>query len=184
MDEITELRDIMVPIELYPSVRDTASLADAVRTIASAQLEVKLRRALPRCLLVFDGIGVLVGYVRRRDLMQGVEPRFLVSRPLDYRDKPFAIAIDPNLAELSFDRMVQGIREQSTRPVSVVMRPIEAILEADDHVMKAVATMVSMDLSLIPVLDGRELVGVVRSVDVFNELAKLLESGADGPVEE
>ncbi len=184
MQEITELRDILIPTDRYPSVRDTTPVREAVHVIASAQLEVKLRKSLPRCLLVFDGIGVLVGYVRRRDLMQGLEPRFLVSRPLEYRDKPFDIAIDPNLAELSFDRMVHGIRNQSTRPVSDVMRPIEAILQADDHVMKAVATMVSMDLSLIPVVDSKELVGVVRSVDVFNELAKLLESGAPAPVEE
>ena len=183
MQEITELREVMIPIDRYPSVRDTTAVREAVQVIASAQLEVKLRKSLPRCLLVFDAIGVLVGYVRRRDLMQGLEPRFLVSRPLEYRDKPFDIAIDPNLAELSFDRMVQGIRSQSTRPVSDVMRPIEAILEAGDHVMKAVATMVSMDLSLIPVIEAKELVGVVRSVDVFNELAKLLEPEAVSSVE-
>lgn len=175
MYKLTELRDIMVPIDEYPSVRDTSTLGEAVKTIASAQLDVKLRKSLPRCVLVFDGIGVLVGYIRRRDLMQGLEPRFLVSRPLEYRDKLFDIAIDPNLAELPIDRMVQGIREQAGRQVSDVMRPIEAILEADDHCMKAVSTMVSLDLSLIPVVDGKDLVGVVRSVDVFNELAKLLE---------
>ncbi|MFO7895117.1 MAG: CBS domain-containing protein [Longimicrobiales bacterium] len=175
MEELTQLRDIMVPIELYPSVRDTGTLGEAMGIIATAQLEVELRKSLPRCLLVFDGIGVLVGYIRRRDIMRGLEPRFLVSRPLEYRDKPFDIAIDPNLAELPFDHMVHGIREQFDRPISDVMRPIEAILEADDHVMKAVAAMVSQDLSLIPVVDKKELVGVIRSVDVFNELAELLE---------
>jgi hypothetical protein len=35
--------------------------------------------------------------------------------------------------------------------------------------------MVSLNVNLIPVLDGGELVGVVRSVDVFHELAGLLE---------
>lgn len=171
---MTHLRDIMIPIESYPSVPDTASLREAVQLIASAQLEVELRKSLPRCLLVFDGIGILVGYVRRRDLLRGLEPRFLLSRPLEYRNKPFDIAIDPNLAELPFDRMINGIRDQGARRVSDVMRPIEAILAADDHVMKAVSTMVSLDLSLIPVVDRKDLVGVVRSVDVFNEMAKLL----------
>jgi CBS domain-containing protein len=169
------LRELMIPIDEYPSVQDTDTLGDAVRVIESAQLEVELRKSLPRYVLAFDGIGVLVGYVRRRDLLRGLEPRFLVTKPLEYRGKPFDIAIDPNLAELPYDRMAKGIREQSKRRVSEVMRPIEAILEADDHVMKAVSTMVSLDVSLIPVVDEGALVGVVRSVDVFHELAKLLK---------
>ncbi len=172
---MTHLKDILIPIDRYPSVRDTASLRDAMAVFTSAQLEVALRKSLPRCVLVFDGIEVLVGYVRRRDILRGLEPRFLLSRPLEYRNKPFDIAIDPNLAELPFDRMVSGIRKQGARPVSDVMRPIEAVLSADDHIMKALSTMVSLDLSLIPVVDGGDLVGVVRSVDVFNELAMLLE---------
>jgi predicted transcriptional regulator len=40
--------------------------------------------------------------------------------------------------------------------------------------MKAVYEMVSLNVSLIPVLHGGNLVGVVRSVDVFRELADLL----------
>lgn len=172
---LKQLGELMIPIDQYPSVRDTDTLRDAIRVIESAQLEVALRKSLPRHVLVFDGIGVLVGYIRRRDLLHGLEPRFLVTKPLEYRRKPFDIAIDPNLAELPFDRMAKAVQEQSRRRVSEVMRPIEAILTAGDHVMKAVSTMVSLDVSMIPVVDGDDLVGIVRSVDVFHEIAKLLD---------
>ena len=167
--------EIMVPLELYPSVRDSATLQEAIEVIESAQLEVDLRKSLPRALLVFDSIHVLVGYVRRRDLMRGLEPKFLVSQPLEYRKKLFDVEIDPNLSELSHDHVVKGIREQAARPVSDVMRPIEATLNAEDHVIKAVYEMVSLDLALIPVLQKGRVVGVVRSVDVFHELAQLLK---------
>jgi CBS domain-containing protein len=167
--------EIMIPVEHYPSVRDNATLRDAIAVMERAQLDVGSRKSLPRALLVFDEIHVAVGYVRRRDLMLGLEPRFLVSQPLDYPKKPFDVAIDPNLSELSYDRMVKGIRERAARPVSDVMCPIEAILEADDHVMKAVSEMVSLDLSLIPVVRNGQLVGVVRSVDVFHEIVQLLQ---------
>jgi CBS-domain-containing membrane protein len=125
-------------------------------------------------LLVFDAIQVLVGYIRRRDLMMGLEPRFLLVQPLEYRKKLFDVAVDPNLAELSYDRLVQGIREQAARPVTDVMRPIEAVLQADDHLMKAIYEMVSQELTLIPVVDGKRLVGVVRSVELFRELAQVV----------
>jgi CBS domain-containing protein len=164
----------MIPIEQYPSVRDNATLREAIAVMESAELEVDLKKSLPRVLLVFDGIDVLVGYVRRRDIMRGLEPKFLASQPLEHRQQMFDVSFDPNLLELSFDRLVKGVRDQAERPVSDVMRPVEAILDADDHVMKAVYEMVSLNVSLIPVLHEGNLVGVIRSVDVFRELADLV----------
>ena len=164
----------MIPLERYPAVRDTATLRDAVGVMETAEIEVGQRKSLPRVLLVFDAIEVLVGYVRRRDIMMGLEPKYLVVQPLEYRKKLFDVAVDPNLSELSADRVITGIREQAGRPVSDVMRPIEAVLQADDHIMKAIYEMVSQDLTLIPVVDGKQLVGVVRSVELFHELVQVL----------
>jgi len=166
--------EIMIPIEQYPSVRDTATLREAIAAIEGVQLEVDLRKSLPRVLLVFDAIDVMVGYVRRRDIMRGLEPRSMVSQPLDYRKKPFDVGIDPNLSELSYDRALKGILEQAERPVTEVMRPNEVLIDAEDHLMKAVYEMVSNNLSHLPVIQDGHLVGVVRSVDVFHELAQLV----------
>lgn len=174
MEVMRSVKEVMIPVDKYPSVRDNATLREAIVKIEKAQLEVELRKSLPRVLLVFDEINVLVGTVRRRDIMRGLEPKFLLSKPLEYKKKLFDIAVDPNLAELSYDRVVGGIRDQANRPVSDVMRPIEGILDADDHVMKAVQEMVALDVTLIPVLESRRLIGVVRSVEVFHELAQLV----------
>ena len=168
MEGVKRIREIMIPVTQYPSVRDNATLRDAIAVIVSSELEVDLKKSLPRVILVFDGIDVLVGYIRRRDIMRGLEPNFLVSQPLEYRQKPF------DVSELTHDRVVTGIRSQADRPVSDVMCPFEETINADDHVMKAVYEMVSLNVSLIPVLHEGQLVGVVRSVDVFHELAELL----------
>jgi hypothetical protein len=37
-----------------------------------------------------------------------------------------------------------------------------------------VFTMVSRNLALLPVMKGKKVIGVVRSVDVFHEIAELL----------
>ncbi len=174
LGEMKTVGEIMVPLEQYPSVRDNTTLVEAIELIENAQIDIFGRKSLPRGLLVYDEIGVFVGYVRRRDIMRGLEPRSLVSEPLEYRKKLFDVAVDPNLSELRWDHVVKGIREQRIRPVSDVMRPIEAILDASDHVIKAVYEMVSLDVSPIPVLQDGRVVGVVRTVDVFQELARLL----------
>lgn len=174
MNSLKRVRDVMIPLARYPSIRDTATLRDAVTLMETAELEVQGRRSLPRVLLVFDEINVLVGYIRRRDLMLGMEPKFLVVQPLAYRKKLFDVAVDPNLSELSHDRVVQGIREQAGRPITDVLQPIETVVQADDHIMKAIYEMVSQDLTLIPVVDGGQLVGVIRSVELFHEMALVL----------
>jgi predicted transcriptional regulator len=174
MTAMKRVGEIMIPVDKYPSVRDKATLRDAIAVIEGAELEVDRRKSLPRVILVFDEIDVLVGYIRRRDIMQGLEPKFLTLQPLEYRKKLFDVAIDPNLLELSFDRVVKGIREQADRPVSDVMNPIEITIDADDHMIKAVYEMVAYNLTLVPVVQEGRVVGVLRSVDLFHELVKLV----------
>ena len=178
MSTLKRIEEIMIPLAQYPSVRDDATLKEAVDVIESAQIEVAWRKSLPRVLLVFDANHVLVGYVRRRDIMRGLEPRHVVSRPLNYARKPFEVAVDFNLSELSYDHLVEDIQKQVRRRVHEVMRPIETTVGADDHVMKAIQEMVTLDINLIPVRKGKALVGIVRSVDLFQELATLIALGA------
>lgn len=167
--------DIMVPLEAYPKVRTTTTLREAVKVMEESKLEVAQRRSLPRVLLVFNEQGKLAGMVRRRDIMRGLEPEFLVAEPLDYRKKLFDVSIDPNLSLMSYDKLVRGVRRSAERPIKSVLRPIVVSVDYDDHIIKAVYEMVSYGLSLLPVLRAKKLVGVVRSVEVFHELGKLVQ---------
>lgn len=178
LSDLKRVKEIMIPVEAYPSVRIGDTLKQAITVIESAHLEVGRRRSLPRVLLVFDHDDDLVGIVRRRDIMRGLEPDFLVNQPLEYRVKLFDVGVDHHLAELSKElspeRVLRGLREQAGRPVRDVMRPIATTLKPDDRLMKAVYEMVSLNESLLPVAEKDEVLGVVRSVDVFHELARLL----------
>ncbi len=168
----------MIPLDKYPWVRITDPLSRAVALIRDAHLDVGRHRSLPRVLLVFDHDDELVGIVRRRDIMRGLEPNFLVNQPLDVRVSYFEVGVDPHLAELaeegSLEKVLKGLRDQAKRPVGDVMRPITTTLYPDDPLMKAVYEMVSLNASLIPVVDEDEVLGVVRSVEVFHELAELM----------
>jgi len=174
MGSMKRVREVMVPIDRYPSIRDNATLREAIAVIDGAQLDVGGRQSQPRLILVFDAIQVLVGYVRRRDIMRGLEPQYLAHQRLEYRKMRFDVPADANLSELSFDHTVSHIRQQATRPVSDVMLPIPTTIDADDHLMKAIHEMVTLNLYLIPVIHEKRLVGVVRSVDMIHELAQLL----------
>lgn len=177
-DDLKRVEEIMIPLEDYPWVRITDTISHAVKVIEGAQLRAGPGPSLPRVLLVFDHDDSLAGVVRRRDIMRGLEPKFLVNKPLEYRVKLFDVSVDPHLSELhedvSLERAVKGLREQGNRPVGDVLRPISTTLKPRDQIMKAVYEMVSLNESLIPVVEEEKILGVVRSVDVFHELAKLL----------
>jgi len=181
--ESKRVEEIMVPLARYPHVPETATIKEAMAAMLRCQLNVGGQKSLPRAVLVLDLMGRLAGQVRRRDLMRGLEPEFMVSHELTHRKKLFEIKPDQNLSELFFDKTVKGIRERARRKVSEVMLPVTVTIKHDAHILTAISEMVENNLSLLPVVKGEQAVGVVRSVDVFRELSHLVfepeELGAD-----
>lgn len=172
--EARRVGEIMISLENYPHLPIWSTMVEAIDLMHRANLEVRGRKSLARIILLFDLDGSIAGTVRRRDLMRGLEPNFLMTKPLEYRQKYFNVEIDSNLSELSYDKVVNGILEQAERPVTDVMRPIEITVDYEAHVITAVYKMVNNGLSILPVIRHNKVVGLVRTVDVFDELAELV----------
>ncbi|MFH1538495.1 MAG: CBS domain-containing protein, partial [bacterium] len=98
--------DIMIPIEEYPHISDKATLREALHEFEKHQFDIKGKKSLPRVILVFDELNTFVGIVRRRDILRGLEPESLQRKPLKVRKMLFDVEIDPNLSELSYERMI------------------------------------------------------------------------------
>ncbi len=171
------VRDIMIPLDQYPHVPAWFTLLQVMDVMENSKIEFHGRKSLPRVVLVFDLDSRLHGLVRRRDIMRGLEPEFLTSKKMDYRKKLFDVDIDPNLAELSYDKVLRNLKDRAERLVSDVMLPIETTVDHDDHITRVIYEMVDKNLSLIPVMEDKTVIGVVRSVDVFHEIAEILLSG-------
>ena len=166
--------DIMIPLENYPHIPYWFTLRQAVAELAKSELKHKDRTSLPRSLLVFDEKYQLLGIVRRRDILRGLEPKFLKTIPPPRRGQLFDVEIDPDLVELSSGKIIKAMQEQAEHPVSEVMQPIVATADTNDHVAKLIYKMVSREQDLIPVIKDNSVVGVVRTVDVFDEIAHIL----------
>jgi predicted transcriptional regulator len=54
------------------------------------------------------------------------------------------------------------------------MRPIKETVDYEDHLGKVIYEMVDNSLSFVPVLKEGKVVGVVRTVDVFREVASIV----------
>ena len=172
--EMKRAGDIMIPLDDYPHLPYWFTLRQATVELEKSEVEIHGRKSLPRAVLIFDEKYQLMGMARRRDIMRGLEPEFLLGRPIESRKTLFDVKVDPNLSEFSYDKLLKGIRRQAERPIGDVMRPIVATVDVEDHLVKIIYEMVDRGVSILPVLQDGKVVGVVRSVDAFHEIAEIL----------
>jgi len=172
--DVKRAGDLMIPLDEYPHIPYWFTLRQTLAELENSVLEVQGRTSLPRCVLVFDEKYQLMGVARRRDILRGLEPEFLTTKSLEVRKRMFDIKVDPNLSELSYEKLLEDIRKQAQRPVSEVMQPIVASVDHDDHMIKVIYEMVDNNLSLVPVMKDNRVVGVIRSVDLIHEVARFL----------
>jgi len=172
--EVKRAGDLMIPLDEYPHIPYWFTLRQTIAELENAVLEYQGRRSLPRAVLVFDEKYQLMGTARRRDILRGLEPEFLTQRTLAARKQLFNVQVDPNLSELSYERLLEDIRKQAERPVSQVMQPVVASVDFEDHMIKVIYEMVEHNLSLLPVMKDNKVVGVVRTVDLIHEVARFL----------
>lgn len=168
------VRDVMIPLAQYPKVSAQCTLRKAMKVLLEAQLDVRGHKSLPRVVLVLDERDRLVGVCRRRDILRGLEPKALLTQPLEYRKKLFTVAADPHLSALLRGHWSEGIAEQADRPVVDVMQRVDHGVDCEESVMSAGYEMVSKDRAILPVTCDGRVVGVIRSADVFREVAGLI----------
>ncbi len=187
--ETIRVADLMIPIKEYPWVYEWQSLKEAIAKMSEWQIDCDGRKSLPRIVLVFDKHDKLKGVVRRRDIMRGLEPSILEEKPLRERKRIFDFQVETDVAEmskdkwfkgilersqLSYEQLVHGIFERANRHVGEVTLSAKVTIEADKHFLKAAYEMVDNNLSLLPVMEGGKVIGVLRSVEVFQEIAHIL----------
>ncbi len=165
-------RDVMVPIEGYPHALGTQTLLEGVKLLETSPIEFEDRTSMPRILLVFDDTRQLIGAIRRRDILRGLEPDYHGELETTHPEAHFKTEIDPNLSDLLGSESEDRLRRKLERPLSEVARVIEASVDAEDSLMKVVRQLVGRDTHLAVVIDDERVVGVVRTLDVLRKVCE------------
>ncbi len=163
--------DIMIPLDKYPHIPHWFSMSQALAEMEHTELEVRGRKSLPRVVLVFDEEYSLLGIVRRRDILRGLEPESLskvLTESKEWEDETGKR--DPETSR----RVLELIKKRPLRPVSDVMMPLETTIDLEDTIVDVANKIVDSNYSLLPVTKNGEVVGVVRTVEILHEVAKIV----------
>ncbi len=169
--ELKTAGELMIPLDKYPHIPYWFTLRQAMVEMEKYQLDVLGKKSLPRFVLVFDEKYQLLGLIRRRDILRGLETQALTSKIGGYKRRLFESKRREDFSKVPTGKLVEELKENSERQVSDIMHPIVNSVEHQDHLLKVINDMVEHNLSLMPVIKDGKVAGVVRSVDVLREIA-------------
>lgn len=152
--------ELMVPQARYHRLSIEQTVGEAVRAL----MEVQLRPVEGddpdrgrRTLLVFHRDGRFAGLVRAQDIVRLTVPSFL-------RESPYSSYFTGMF--LAQAKVIGRV------PLSEILRTLPSI-DVDAPLMEAAYWIVSRGLSHLPVMEGEELVGILRPEDLYREIATL-----------
>lgn len=163
-------KDVMIGIFEYPHVPYWFSIGQAIRIVKVSFISSK-KYPDPMAILVFDEKYNLMGTLTLKDILRGLEPRFM--KP---SEKAQGISADESGLSLIWDTLfTQGTKELAEKPVSEIMVPAKQFVEPGDSLTKAAYLMLHHDLTLLPVLENKKkFVGLVRMIEVFDEISNAI----------
>ena len=165
MSDAKRVKELMIPLEDYPHIPYWFTLRQAMAIVREAAIKFE-GTFEPRAVLVFDEKYQLMGMLTLRDIIKGLEPRFMHETAL--------VKADPNLTVLMGDLFGPGMREASQKPVSEVMSPIKVTVQGSDPIAKALFLMIKEGVGVMPVIQDSKVAGMIRLSDLFKEISDLV----------
>jgi CBS domain-containing protein len=162
----TRIKDILIPLAEYPNIRDNAILRDAFAALQKCHAANRAYRHV----LVLDETDHLVGQLGMHDLLRGLLPEFLQ----EHGHYEGAHADYHGLALIWQETFATQCRDMADKPVLPYMGTVKNRVKVDDPLTLAAYFMATSSASILPVTEGKRVIGVVRLLDVFNAAGKVV----------
>lgn len=165
-----QVRDLMMDVFEFPHIPYWFTIRQSIEIIKKTVLESE-KCIRPVVILVFDEKYNLVGTLTHINVLKGLEPQFL---------KPSTKAQVPEENEVGLSVLWDSLfttesKKLAEKQVSEIMMPAKHFLKPEDPITKAAYLMLRNDLILLPVIENnKKLVGVVRVIEVFEELSSAI----------
>ncbi|MBM4189209.1 MAG: CBS domain-containing protein [Betaproteobacteria bacterium] len=166
------VRDILIPLNEYPTVYEDATLHDVFATLKEKHDSSEQFRSA----LVLDAKDHLVGMLGLRDLLHALLPDYLHHGAAHFEGKSDDVAA---LALLWQDDCAEQVRKASMLRVRGSVTPIKITVAASDPLSKAVFLFATHNTNILPVVEAGRIIGVLRIVDAAHEVANAVFSSGE-----
>ncbi len=151
MEARKTVKNLVIPLSDYPHMPYWGTLREAI-----VQLNVAYETG-HHTILAFDEAYKLVGMLLQRDILKGMVPKFA-----QHYESGVPIAWD--------DLLKAGSEKQLDRPIKEFMSEATVSINAEDNILKASHIMLQKEAYILPVMEGENLIGVVRMGDLFHAI--------------
>ncbi len=167
-------QDLMLPVDVYPRISMYATIREAIAFMQFTEIVSNKRHSMPRALLVENKKNEVVGMLRRRDILKTFEPN-LVPKSEELESKIFfSIQFDTDLLEISYKSFIRDIILKANKTVGEIMVPITHKVNWNDHIIKIIYELNHYQHTLIPVIKDDKVIGVLRTIEIMDEIADIL----------
>ncbi|MFZ0447956.1 MAG: CBS domain-containing protein [Desulfatiglandaceae bacterium] len=178
----TTVKELMVPLEGYPTVSEDASVYEAVLALEKAQEKFDRARYRHLAVLVQDREKRITGKVSQWDLIKSLEPKY--EEFGDMRTTSLS-----GLSPLLIKSMMEGFRlwqddldflcnrTAAKRVKEIMYRPTEGEKVEENATMgEALHTLIVGHHQSLLVTRDKHIVGILRLTDMFNLVCERIKS--------
>ncbi len=180
----TAVKDVMVPVSEYTTIPEEASLYEAVTALEKTQEGVGQTPTvcLHRAILVSDKNNQIVGKLSQLDILKALEPRYMkMATPGSLSRSGFSDEfIKSTLKPFSFwNRPIEDMCRES---LGLKVKNLMYTLDEDEYVKESASLDEAAHLFVVGhhhsllVNRGKEIVGILRLVDVFREIDQVIKA--------
>ena len=179
--EEKRVRDLMLSLNEYATIGAESTIREALEALSKAQMELTHDRHYHRAVLVLDQNDNVVGKLSHWAILRALEPKFL--KHDDVASLSRAGLTDEFIQSMKETfSLFTGSLEQLCRYAARLkakdaMVPVGESIDENTLLTEAIHQMVLKRVQSLPVTRQNEVVGLLRLTDVFEEVAKIIQSG-------
>lgn len=164
------VKELMIDVFEFPHIPHWFTIKQAMGIIKKSFVETE-KSIFPQIVLVFDEKYNLMGTFTPRDIIKGLEPKL---KHVTIKEAEIAYVNEDTLASFEANLFGSQAKELAEKPVSEIMIPAKTFVSPEDSILKAAFLMVHQNLVVLPVLENKKLVGVVRMLEAFDEISNIV----------
>lgn len=175
-----QVNEVMVPISEYATIHDDASMAEAIQSIESESKRYGDSPYRHNSLVVINDENHAVGRLSQVDIMRAMEPRYAklgnkhwVSRSVLSKEVLVTLRESFKLWEQPLEKMCSDLNNLKVKDFMQVPTEGEMVEEDDTFNIACHRIVMGRHHSLL-VTRNKEIVGILRSTDLFNNLYDMM----------